>query len=214
MSSSRRLRGLITMVDKIDYERELFSTFMQKAEDLGLKFKGKKLLTIGERTPDFKIIEASKHGWQIDILEAFPHNLQYICRNPYIGHEIFAKTNFHLIQGDIIDTLKNEDNEQLDYSKFDLVWWFHGIEHLTKQEGEKVLRELIKRSKVIIMSMPHGVFEQSPEDLSGQNNPYELHKSAWYPIDFEGLKAVTFVEGAPDMRSSMDVFIKGDLYEE
>lgn len=34
MSSSRRLRGLITMVDKIDYERELFSTFVEGAPDM------------------------------------------------------------------------------------------------------------------------------------------------------------------------------------
>lgn len=65
--------------------------------------------------------------------------------------------------------------------RFDAVIALDLIEHLTKNEGEKLLdaMESIARKKVIVMT-PNGFYRQDPYE----NNPYQVHKSGWTTQDF------------------------------
>jgi len=198
---------------KPDYNRELFSGFISKAMELGLIPRIKTLLTIGERAPDFKIIEASRLGMKITVLEPFKDNFQAIIDNPYINQQNITDS-WKFVCADIAQILEPEVLKKAKLDQYGIVWWFHGIEHLDKEVGKKVLDVLVKNCKIIIMSMPNGLFPQTPEDVGGTNglNPYELHKSAWYEEDFKDYNATVFAVGERDDKTSLDVFIKGDRY--
>jgi len=64
---------------------------------------------------------------------------------------------------------------------FELIFCLEVIEHLTKSEGEKLLQSLEGlSSKKVALSTPVGFMYQSEYE----NNPYQIHKSAWFPSDF------------------------------
>lgn len=62
----------------------------------------------------------------------------------------------------------------------DAVFCIELIEHLEREEGLKLVKELKKIGKSIILSTPGGFFEQ-PE-LNG--NPFQRHKSSYKRGDF------------------------------
>jgi hypothetical protein len=66
--------------------------------------------------------------------------------------------------------------------RYDVVFFWHGIEHLEK----KSLKGLITRlksytNKLIVFGCPYGIYKQ--DALYG--NPYEVHVTAWYPEDLK-----------------------------
>ena len=69
---------------------------------------------------------------------------------------------------------------------FDLLFLGDVIEHLTKEEGQKVLAELSFTNLIII----------TPKVVSGQEkvygNSYEIHKSSWTTEDFPNLNHYEF----------------------
>lgn len=67
-------------------------------------------------------------------------------------------------------------------NEFDCVLASDLIEHLTKEEGVELIRQMetIAKHKVIIFT-PNGFLKQ-PEC---KGNPYQLHKSGWRPIEFQ-----------------------------
>jgi len=64
--------------------------------------------------------------------------------------------------------------------KFDLLFMGDVIEHLTKEEGKKILAE-IEYDKLIVIT-PRIVSDQD----NVYDNPYEVHKSSWTIDDFPG----------------------------
>lgn len=72
---------------------------------------------------------------------------------------------------------------------FDVVVSNHVIEHLNKQDGFRMLKNMenIAKSKVIVVT-PMGEFEQHTYG----GNKYQEHNSAWYPEDFvkKGYKVI------------------------
>jgi len=196
------------MVSEVDYRREFFTDFINKAKEHGLEPKGKRVLTIGERMPDFKIIEASKQEWSITVIEASRKNIQNIMSNPYIRDTIGDSSKWKLICADIRNISSFEN--QLDLKSFDIVWWFHGIEHLEKEEGIKIFEFIKKNCKILMMSLPHGTHIQPSELVI--SNVYEEHKSEWLPEEFIKYTDAIYITGKEN-KGSIDLFIKGDLYE-
>lgn len=82
---------------------------------------------------------------------------------------------------------------------FDAVIALDIIEHLEKEEGLSLLKQMeeIARKKIIIMT-PQGFVQQHPFE----KNPYQVHKSGWEIKDFKkmrykiyGLRGFKFIRG-------------------
>jgi SAM-dependent methyltransferase len=69
-------------------------------------------------------------------------------------------------------------------NKFDTVFLMSVIEHLKKEDGLKLIKQIetVAHRQVIIMC-PLGYVPQ--EDL--ENNPWQIHRSGWFPVDFKFL---------------------------
>lgn len=84
-----------------------------------------------------------------------------------------------LIRGDLLKTISSNSVK----SKYDVVFFSQVIEHLTRNQGEKILSEIEKLAKKrIIVGTPRGFMEQPHEFLDG--NPHQIHKSGWSIEDF------------------------------
>lgn len=91
------------------------------------------------------------------------------------------KSNIYVkvIKGDLLKTIRNNNLK----SKYDVVFLSQVIEHITRNEGEKILDEIEKLSrKRIVVETPRGFMEEPHEFLNG--NPYQVHKSGWSIEDF------------------------------
>ncbi|MDO8657828.1 MAG: class I SAM-dependent methyltransferase [Candidatus Levybacteria bacterium] len=120
-----------------------------------------------------------------------------------VGIDIFEpsieqskKTKLHddYILGDVLK-LKT----LLKQRKFDAVVALDIVEHLEKKDGWKLLAEMEKvaKKKIIILT-PYGFTQQHPYE----SNPYQIHKSGWYPKEFEklgykvyGMRGLRFIRG-------------------
>ena len=108
--------------------------------------------------------EFVKHNYIIDLVEVFFPNI------------IKLKD----VKG--IRTIYNKNIEFFDpKEKYDIVFFWHGIEHIEKEDVSKLLRRMSKYAKLIVLGMPYGEYEQG--EL--YNNPFEKHISAWYPADLQ-----------------------------
>ncbi len=88
-------------------------------------------------------------------------------------------TYYKLIRGDLLKTIQNNNLK----SKYDVVFFSQVIEHVTRNQGEKILDEIEKLAKKrIIVGTPRGFMEQPHEFLDG--NPHQVHKSGWSIEDF------------------------------
>ena len=90
---------------------------------------------------------------------------------PYLETAKKNKTHDHFFQGTLQEFVKNNPN-----LKFDAVIMIDVVEHLTKDEGTKLIHlvESLSLKKTIINS-PNGFVEQKALD----NNPYQEHLSGW-----------------------------------
>jgi len=70
----------------------------------------------------------------------------------------------------------------IEEKSFDIVLCLEALEHLTKEEGRQLLKDMetIARRQVIITT-PVGKFPQHP---ALNDNPYEEHTSSWRPVEF------------------------------
>jgi len=66
-------------------------------------------------------------------------------------------------------------------NEFDLSVAFEVIEHLRKEDGIGLLRELERISRTVIVSTPNRYFDQS----TYEGNPYQKHLSRWTTRDFK-----------------------------
>ena len=124
---------------------------------------------------------------RIVVLEAFAENAEFLKAR------INGRTSaFEVVHGDI------RDEGAIPREKFDVAFFWHGIEHLMEDEIGPVLDKLEKVSKVVVLGCPHGIYEQGPEYW----NPYEEHFSAVYPRFLEGLGYKTDVVGKANERGS------------
>jgi len=66
-----------------------------------------------------------------------------------------------------------------DAPRYDLALLIDVIEHLDKEEGHRVLAELLERARRVLIATPWGF---RPQEVTG--SPYETHRSGWLPWDF------------------------------
>ena len=91
------------------------------------------------------------------------------------------RNTYHkLIKGDLLKTIRNK---KLIPKYYDVVFFSQVIEHVTRNQGEKILDEIEKIAKKrIIVGTPRGFMEQPDEFLD--DNPYQVHRSGWTIADF------------------------------
>lgn len=113
---------------------------------------------------------------------------------PSIKQSKKAKLHDEYILGDVLKL-----KVLLKQRKFDAVFALDIIEHLEKKDGWKLLGEMekIAKKKIIIIT-PYGFIRQHPYE----KNPYQIHKSGWYPEDFKklgykvyGMRGLRFIRG-------------------
>ena len=66
-----------------------------------------------------------------------------------------------------------------DAPRYDLALFVDAIEHLEKAEAWTLLESLTRRSRRVLVVTPWGF---RPQEIPGQ--PYETHRSGWYPWEF------------------------------
>lgn len=97
---------------------------------------------------------------------------------PYFDQTKSTKFYQTLMFGDVRNIISNfRDNT------FDLVLAIDFIEHLDKQTGKSILKEIERvAARQIMLFTPYKFYHQDPYE----ENPYQEHKSGWEPDDFEG----------------------------
>lgn len=71
---------------------------------------------------------------------------------------------------------------------FDVVFWWHGPEHVTREEFNTLIRLLPGKAKrLIVLASPWGVCPQS--EVYG--NTYEIHMISLYEDDYTGYQTAT-----------------------
>lgn len=66
-----------------------------------------------------------------------------------------------------------------DAPRYDLALFIDVIEHFEKAEGYRVLDELTRRARRVVVATPLGF---RPQEIPGM--PFETHRSGWWPWDF------------------------------
>ena len=119
-------------------------------------------------------------GYIIDIVEVYEPNYRDLLGTPGI------RRVFH---SDVMDFEPNDE--------YDISFFWHGVEHLDKKQVPILLKKMRKyTNQLIIFATPYGRYEQGAE----YGNPFEIHKSHWYPGDFKELGMEVSAIGLPDRK--------------
>jgi len=153
-----------------------FAYLLHFVPDL-LKFKT--LLYIGARPGDGKKSVRMNHvrrflkaGYKVDILEVWPPNVEFIREWNAANGEPLRE----IIEGDVRELSAKEE--------YDVVMFWHGPEHVPKEDLKKVLDSMVVASKEIaVIGCPLGEYVQGDY----QGNPYEEHLIYCQPDDFISL---------------------------
>lgn len=130
----------------------------------------KTILDLGCGDGSLMELISSKSKWQITGIDIYQKSIETARKR-----NIYCK----LIRGDLLKTIKKNNLK----SKYDVVFFSQVIEHLTKDEGMKILKEIENLAKKrIVVGTPRGAMEQPHEFLDG--NPHQVHKSGWGIEDF------------------------------
>lgn len=122
-----------------------------------------------------------------------------LYRNPkrLVGLDVFRPYLESLEEVNIYSDLVHTDLAQassLPFRRdtFDVGVALEVLEHLSKESGLKLVRNLQACCTRVIISTPNGYFDQEPYDA----NPYQHHISAWAPADLERLGFDVYGVGA------------------
>ncbi len=109
--------------------------------------------------------------WQIviDGVEIFPGYIKDYHK--YFYNEIFITGALEYL----------EETEK----RYDLINFGDIIEHLDKDEGEKLIELALEKGKYVLINIPIGKHWQQDGTTE---NPHEAHRSIWYNNDFTKLK--------------------------
>ena len=122
-------------------------------------------------------------GYTIDIVEPYKPNYEYCLELDWV-----RKVSLCTIQ-----------NYQSPSNSIDVVFWWHGPEHITKEEIIDTLARLEDIAKeYVVLGCPWGKYEQG--EIGG--NEFEHHLTHWYPEDFEKLGYRTSTIGKKDRKGS------------
>ncbi len=125
---------------------------------------------------------------RVVVLEIFPENVAHLRKK-------FKGKNTHIIHGDV------RDAAGLTSGRFDVCFFWHGPEHLGRDEVGTVLRMLESiTDSLVVLGMPYGNYPQGSE----YGNDCETHLWDIYPADMEKLEYLTHTIGdADDTLSNM-----------
>ena len=142
---------LLKALNNLDFsEREVL---IKELPEL-LNGAGKTALYVGASVwRAFLLDDLIRWGWKTTVLEVWPTNVDCI-RNTY---------NVPVIQGEVVTSPINQT--------FDLVLWWHGPEHVTKENLPRALNSLETHSSLIVLGCPEN---DSPQGLV-YDNPFETH---------------------------------------
>ena len=133
--------------------------------------QGKTCLYIGASKTRFQLgMWLHEAGYDITLIETFPENAAYYAKDKCVSKIVCANI---LVVADTVKT--------------DLVVWWHGPEHVTKEEMYDVLPSLERATMGVVLAAPYGKYIQ--EEVYG--NPWEKH--LWHPMpeDFKGYETGT-----------------------
>ncbi|MEM2105329.1 MAG: class I SAM-dependent methyltransferase [Candidatus Bathyarchaeia archaeon] len=142
------------------------------------------------------------HRWLYEILEQIPIEtnslidvgcgrgiigaLARIYRNPkrLVGVDVFRPYLNFCSCHSLYDELYNHDLTKTPLffrdKEFDVATCIEVLEHIPKSDGEKLLNELERIAKKVIITTPNGLLPQKPLD----GNPFQRHVSYWSVKDF------------------------------
>jgi len=137
------------------------------------------LLYIGARKDAHSWLDELYQAEQkITILEIWPQNIDFLIND----HRIQK-----IIKGDV-----RKIKEISKRNKYDYVFWWHGPEHINKEELSKTIMQLEEiTNKTIAMASSWGIYIQGPH----KGNPYEEHLSHLSIEDFSLLGYNTATDG-------------------
>lgn len=167
---------------------ELIDNFAYKVFNIagliGQNGRGKRILSIGSRpnSNDYIVSWFIQQGYDTTILEIF---------EPYVKQ--LREKGLNVIHGDVRDAEKIFKGN----SKFDVIIWWHGPEHIEKHIALTVTKTLKSLTDCLIYATPYGIMESGAVDGNISNS----HLSAFYPEDFIGMGMKEFhwsYEGVPN----------------
>jgi len=154
----------------------------------------KSVLYIGARNGGFEYgINFRIAKTKITMLEAFEENVNFLKQIPWITNVIHGDVRYKEIE-----------------EKFDIIFWWHGPEHVSEVELPIVVKKLESIcNNMVVMGCPWGIYEQNNNPYGSYNNPYEVHVSHFdYPI-FENMGYTVECLGKKDVPGSNITSIKG-----
>jgi len=169
----------------IEFAREIVPK-PQRILDVGVGF-GKLGFLMREYYEAKEFGRFKKNDWKIDLvgIEIF---------KPYIS-ELQQIIYSQIVIGNVFEKLEK-------LGKFDLVLLGDILEHFNKEDGHKLLNQLLKNSEYILIATPNGFLKHN---AMGKNK-FEAHKSGWKLKDF---RPYTVVKSAvvPRIRKDEEVLV-------
>ncbi len=133
--------------------------------------RAKTIIDVGCGDGELMEILSNGKNWQIDGLEIYHNSVKKAQ-----SRKIYQK----IITGDLI---KSCEKLVAKGQKYDVVFCSQVIEHITRKDGQKLLKLADKLAKRrIVVGTPREFMIQPHEFLGG--NPYQVHLSGWNDQDF------------------------------
>jgi UDP-N-acetylglucosamine 2-epimerase (non-hydrolysing) len=108
------------------------------------------------------------------------------------------------VEPDIVADLETTPLKDIVQDDFDYVLMLDFIEHLDKQAGLDLIKQVKQqcRRKIILLTPMEEIWTENHENVDNpelwcHGNQYDIHKSLWTPADFEGFSRV-FIPGFED----------------
>lgn len=139
--------------------------------------------------------------YTIDVLEPWPQNADNLVRfnlkgKEFVNAKIGPGTFRYVIKGMV------EEVDKIEYLKsriYDVVFFWHGPEHVEISQVEPILKKLEKLTRMIlVLGSPFGIYRQ--KNVGG--NPFEIHQSAIYPEFYSQIGYEWSTLGERDVKKS------------
>lgn len=142
----------------------------------------KKVLYVGAnrmRSDGLSLLKSFGH--EITLLEIFPSNAEF-----YMNDERLE----HVITGDV----REIDSLDLPYNRFDVVFWWHGPEHIDRDDFKPTVEKLENIADLIVLATPWGYYRNPPS----YGNKNEEHRWRCLIGDFKSLGYSVVTQGEKD----------------
>jgi len=114
------------------------------------------------------LLEFKRAGYDVTIVEPFPRNCESLTKE----------------HGDLFDSMEQclvEDFKPLDGRKYDVIFWWHGPEHVEEERLPDILKYIEGLANyLVILGCPWGRYKMG----ANYGNPYERHRAYLYPEKF------------------------------